>query len=151
MIRIFLAFVLTFASPTAASAVGQSLRPPAVVEPAVSEPRTDPARDAGRTAVFVVGDSTVKDHGPGEGWGDWLAPFFDERRIQIVNWAMGGLSSRAFLEKGRWQKALAQMKPRDFVLIQFGDHDQRDLRQYARDARGKGASPIFMSPVPRNV
>ena len=98
-----------------------------VVQPAVTEPRADPSRDAARPAVFVIGDSTVKNHGPGEGWGDYLAPFFDETRIQVVNWAMGGRSSRSFIEEGRWARALGQMKRGDFVLVQFGHNDQREL------------------------
>ena len=98
-----------------------------VVQAAVSEPRTDPVRDPARRAVFVVGDSTVKNHGPGEGWGDYLTPYFDGRRIQVLNWAMGGRSSRSFIEEGRWQRVLAQLQPDDFVLIQFGHNDQREL------------------------
>lgn len=110
-----------------AAAAGQNLKPPTVVEPAVSEPRTDPVRDRLRAAVFVVGDSTVKNHGAGEGWGDYLAPFFDGTRVQVVNWAMGGRSTRSFIEEGRWQKVLAQIKQGDVVLIQFGHNDQREL------------------------
>lgn len=92
--------------------------------------RTDPVlRDPALPTLFVVGDSTVKNHGPGEGWGDWLAPFFDERRIQVLNWAMGGRSTRSFLEEGRWTRVLSQMKAGDFVLIQFGHNDQRDITQ----------------------
>ena len=41
---------------------------PRVVEAAVSEPRVDPTRDDSRRALFIVGDSTVKNHGAGEGW-----------------------------------------------------------------------------------
>jgi PelA/Pel-15E family pectate lyase len=100
---------------------------PSVVVPAVSEPRLDPTRDPARRAVFVIGDATVKNHGPGEGWGDFLAAWFDGSRIQVLNWAMGGRSSRSFLEEGRWQKARAQMRPGDVVLVQFGHNDQRPL------------------------
>jgi beta-xylosidase/lysophospholipase L1-like esterase len=115
-------------SAVPASAVAQPPPPgPRVVEPAVSEPRADPVRDPARRAVFVIGDSTVKNHGPGEGWGDFLEPYFDTTRIQVVNWAMGGRSSRSFIQEGRWQKALAQMRAGDVVLIQFGHNDQREL------------------------
>src|SRR5687768_15185389 len=69
----------------------QTVRPPRVVEAAVSEPRVDPVRDPGQPAVFIVGDR-ARHHGPGEGWGDFLAPFFDERRIQILNWALENAS-----------------------------------------------------------
>ena len=122
--RIIVALGLTL---TIVTGLAQNVNPPKVVEPAVTEPRTDPVRDPARAAVFVVGDSTVKNHGPGEGWGDYLAPYFDGKRIQVVNWAMGGRSSRSFIEEGRWQKVLAQMKPGDFALIQFGHNDQREL------------------------
>jgi lysophospholipase L1-like esterase len=96
-----------------------------VVEHAVSEPRRDPVRDPDRPAVFIVGDSTVKNHGPGEGWGDYLAPFLDEG-IQVLNWALEGRSTRSFLEEGRWGKVLAQVRPGDFVLLQFGHNDQKE-------------------------
>ena len=109
------------------AAAAQQVNPPTVTQAAVSEPRTDPERDPARPAVFVVGDSTVKNHGPGEGWGDHLAPFFDSRRIQVINWAMGGRSTRSFIEEGRWQRVLGQMRTGDFVLIQFGHNDQREI------------------------
>ena len=105
----------------------QPPRRPTVVEPAVSEPRVDPVRDATRRALFVVGDSTVKNHGPGEGWGDFLEPYFDRSRIQVLNWALGGRSTRSFIGEGRWQKVLGQMRPGDVVIIQFGHNDQREL------------------------
>ncbi len=104
--------------------------------------------------MFVVGDSTVKDLGPGEGWGDFLAPFFDQSRIQVLNWAMGGRSSRTVLEEGRWQKVLAQLQHGDVVLVQVAGTDERtlatDLRQYVRDVRAKGAAIVLLSPVPPN-
>lgn len=118
--------VLAF-SLAALSAPAQNVNSPTVVQQAVSEPRTDPGREPGRRALFVVGDSTVKNHGPGEGWGDFLARLFDQARLQVVNWAMGGRSSRSFIEEGRWQKVLGQMQPGDFVLVQFGHNDQRPL------------------------
>jgi beta-xylosidase/lysophospholipase L1-like esterase len=121
-----------------------------VVQQAVSEPRTDPTRDATRTAIFVIGDFTVKDHGPGEGWGDYLAPFFDETRIQVVNWAADGRSSGRFVEEGRWMRALAQMKTGDFVLVQFGENDPRHLRQYVRDSRAKDVTVVLLAPVAMN-
>jgi xylan 1,4-beta-xylosidase len=107
--------------------VGQVASPPAVVVPAVSEPRVDPTRDPARTALFVIGDSTVKNHGAAEGWGDYLAPHFDASRLQVVNWAMGGRSSRSFIEEGRWTRSLAQVRAGDIILAQFGHNDQREI------------------------
>jgi rhamnogalacturonan acetylesterase len=90
--------------------------------------RKDPVlRYANLPTLFVVGDSTVKNHGEGWGWGDLVAPYFDLKRINVVNWAMGGRSSRSFIEEGRWTKVLAQMKKGDYVLVQFGHNDQRPI------------------------
>jgi lysophospholipase L1-like esterase len=113
-------------------------RPPP--DPAVRErPPTDPAlRDPELPTLFIVGDSTVKNHGAGDGWGDFIAPHFDERGIQVLNWAMGGRSARSFVEDGRWARVLAQMKAGDFVLIQFGHNDQSEITMDRGTLAGSG-------------
>ena len=73
--------------------------------------------------LFIVGDSTVKSDAPLRGWGQELAQFFDLRKINVVNRAIGGRSSRTFQNEGRWDRVLAELKPGDFVLIQFGHND----------------------------
>jgi len=74
---------------------------------------------------FLVGDSTVKSGGANGaiGWGERLSPFFDTSKINVVNQAIGGRSSRTFFTEGRWEKVLTQMKAGDFVIIQFGHND----------------------------
>ena len=55
--------------------------------------------------LFLIGDSTVR-NGRGDGangqwgWGDYLAPYFDTARLNVVNRAVGGLSSRTYLTLG---------------------------------------------------
>jgi xylan 1,4-beta-xylosidase len=105
----------------------QNVNPPSVTVPAVSEPRVDPVRDSAKPALFLVGDSTVKNHSAGEGWGDYLAPFVGTAKVQVLNWAMGGRSSRSFIEEGRWARVLAQVVAGDVILVQFGHNDQREL------------------------
>lgn len=75
--------------------------------------------------LFLVGDSTVKSGGQNGaiGWGERIAPFFDTRRINVVNAAIGGRSSRTFYTEGRWDRVAAQLKRGDFVIIQFGHND----------------------------
>lgn len=75
--------------------------------------------------LFLVGDSTVKSGGQNGaiGWGERIAPYFDARRINVVNAAIGGRSSRTFYTEGRWDKVLAQLKRGDVVVIQFGHND----------------------------
>lgn len=144
--------------------------------------------------LFLIGDSTVKNgSGRGDGglwgWGQVLAPWFDGDRITIKNEAIGGRSSRTFLTEGRWDRVRAELRPGDFVLMQFGHNDGGELfdgdrpraslkgngnetregvvaitgqaetvhsygwylRRYIADAKAKGATPIVLSPVPRNI
>jgi rhamnogalacturonan acetylesterase len=92
----------------------------------VERPRADPpARQAALPALFLVGDSTVKNHNvQQEGWGDLLDACFDGSRLQIINWAREGRSTRSFIEDGIWTKVLAQLTPNDYVMVQFGHNDQ---------------------------
>lgn len=73
--------------------------------------------------LYIVGDSTLKSNSPLRGWGQELAQFFDPNKINVVNRAIGGRSSRTFQNEGRWDKVLAELKPGDFVIIQFGHND----------------------------
>ena len=90
--------------------------------------------------LFLVGDSTVRNgHGDGAngqwGWGEPLVDFFDVSKINVVNRAIGGRSSRTYITEGHWADTLALMKPGDIVLFQFGHNDSGPLDDTAR-ARG---------------
>jgi len=79
-------------------------------------------------SLILVGDSTVRNgHGMGSdglwGWGAPIADFFDPAKINVVNRAIGGLSSHTYISAGHWDSTLELMKPGDFVLIQFGHND----------------------------
>lgn len=91
-------------------------------------------------SVVLIGDSTVRNGGGdgagGEwGWGEPLAELFDAEKINVVNRAIGGLSSRTFLMAGHWARALTLMKRGDFLLMQFGHNDNGPLNDLSR-ARG---------------
>lgn len=99
-----------------------------------------PAADAdalsAEPTLFIMGDSTVKNGTKGQmGWGTPMAELFDSSRITVANHAIGSRSSRTFLTEGRWDRVLADLKPGDFVLIQFGHNDSGPLDDTAR-ARG---------------
>lgn len=80
--------------------------------------------------IYIVGDSTVRVGTPGQrGWGDELAPYFNMDKVNIVNHAIGGRSSRTFITEGRWDASLAQMEKGDAVLIQFGHNDTGALNE----------------------
>lgn len=147
-----------------------------------------PAPDA-RPTVWLIGDSTVNNSTKGLlGWGKPIADLFDPAKVRVENQARGGRSSRSYLREGLWDAVVAQIRPGDFVLMQFGHNDggpidkekaraslkgngdeSRDvtivetgvqetvrshgwyLRRYAADAKAKGATPIILSLIPRNI
>ena len=91
---------------------------------------------AHKPTLFIVGDSTVKNGTRSQrGWGEEIAAFFDADRIKIENRAIGGRSSRTFINEGRWDKILAEAKSGDYVLVQMGHNDGGPLDDPAR-ARG---------------
>lgn len=133
-----------------------ALLTPALVSAADAPPR-----------LYLVGDSTMADKPldlPERGWGMALGQFFTDPSM-IRNHAMNGRSSKSFIDEGRWQKILAELKAGDFVIVQFGHNDEKiedpkrgtdpqtsfpdHLRRYVREARAKGASPILATPVCR--
>ena len=79
--------------------------------------------DPNLPTLFLVGDSTMKSNAPLRGWASEISLFFDTTKINVVNRAIGGRSSRTFINEGRWDKVLAEMKSGDFLLIQFGHND----------------------------
>jgi lysophospholipase L1-like esterase len=109
--------------------------------PVVEAPRSDEqARDPALPTLYIVGDSTVKTAGKNGayGWGERIAAYFDAARINIVNRAIGGRSSRTFLTEGRWSNVAASLKPGDFVLIQFGHNDGGRIGDPAMKNRASG-------------
>ena len=91
-------------------------------------------------SLFLIGDSTVR-NGRGDGaggqwgWGDPLGKLFDTDKLNVVNRAVGGLSSRTYFTSRYWETTLALLKPGDFVIMQFGHNDNAPLDDKAR-ARG---------------
>jgi lysophospholipase L1-like esterase len=83
---------------------------------------------AGIPTVWLVGDSTVR-NGRGDGannqmgWGDEMTPYLDTHKVNIVNRAIGGRSSRTYITEGHWKEVVDLLKPGDIVLIQFGHND----------------------------
>lgn len=93
-----------------------------------------------KPVFYIIGDSTVK-NGNGksanvlQGWGSFIAGYFDTTRITVENAAIGGRSSRTFLTDGRWDKILKTLQKGDYVIMQFGHNDGGALDDTAR-ARG---------------
>ncbi|WP_367389874.1 sulfatase-like hydrolase/transferase [Lewinella sp. LCG006] len=83
-------------------------------------------REGVRRKVVLIGDSTVKNGSKDEdlcGWGEVLTPFFDTTKVEIINQARGGRSSKTYLKEGLWAETLAMVGEGDFVIMQFGHND----------------------------
>lgn len=121
--------------PTVSGVPMQATDPGAVARPPLPTPK-----NPSLPTLYLVGDSTVRngkaDGANGQwGWGEPLVDYFDASKINIVNRAIGGRSSRTYITEGRWDELLAMLKPGDFVLFQFGHNDSGPLDDTAR-ARG---------------
>jgi lysophospholipase L1-like esterase len=131
----------------------------------------DPARafDAATAAVRkpetvvrvdLIGDSTQTDNaGYGRGFCANLSP-----KVDCVNMAKGGASTKTYREQGLWDRALAT-RP-DYMLIQFGHNDEvtpkepmprqvplpdyiANLKRFVTEARAAKIQPVLVTPLTR--
>ena len=98
---------------------------------------TSSAPSTAHPSLFIAGNSTAA-RGAGErqqGWGVPFADYFDTTKVNVVNRARGGRSSRTFVSEGLWARLVADLKPGDVVLIEFGHNDGGAVNDTLR-ARG---------------
>lgn len=91
--------------------------------------------------IYIIGDSTVASGNDSiVGWGLPIESFFDTTRVNIINKARGGRSSRTFYYEGLWDSIKQKLKPEDFVIIQFGHNDggNIDMPKYRGSLKGTG-------------
>jgi len=125
--------------------------------------------DSTSFTIHVAGDSTVQTYKdsayPQTGWGQVLGYFFDGARVKVNNAALGGRSSKNFIEEGRLDGIMNAAQKGDYLLVQFG-HNDRDYSKEARyvppedfpgyiqkfvDAgKKKGVNVILVSPMNLN-
>ncbi|HEX9201603.1 MAG TPA: GDSL-type esterase/lipase family protein [Acidobacteriaceae bacterium] len=103
----------------------QAQAPPPDAPPQTNVPVRAPLNPKLPT-LFIVGDSTAS-NGPNLGWGDHLANYFDTTKINVANRAHAGRSSRSYMVEGAWDRTLAEIKPGDYVMLQWGHNDGGDL------------------------
>lgn len=119
---------------------------------------TDAKPSDHKLRIVLVGDSTVTDK---SGWGFGFKQFLDDR-VECINAAANGRSSKSYIREGRWVKAL-ELKG-DYYLIQFGHNDEphkgdratdpnTTYRQfmtcYIDEARAIGAKPVLVTSLTR--
>ncbi len=162
-----LAFTLLL-SASAASVADEPYSPDTAPDRPLPE-RTNATPSPDGLTIFMIGDSTMANKplipaNPERGWGQILGMYFKDG-ARVDNRAVNGRSSKSFRAEGRWRSILQQIKPGDFVVIQFGHNDQKkdsaerytepfgsfkqNLIRYATEARERGATPILATPIAR--
>ena len=121
-----------------------------------------------RCAVHWAGDSTVKTNNitsyPQTGIGQVMALYFHQD-VAIINHAENGRSSKSFIDEHRLATIYNDLRPGDYLFIQFGHNDskQEDLSRYTEAfgefqlnlekfihvAWNRQAYPVLISPVCR--
>jgi lysophospholipase L1-like esterase len=116
------------------------------------------------TTVFIAGDSTVCDQplAPWNSWGQMLTRFF-KPTIAVANYAQSGESIRSSLSARRFDKIFAEMKPGDWLLVQFGHNDMKDrapdaldvyrsnLKRIVAETRKRGGFPVLITSMERKA
>lgn len=128
--------------------------------PRAFDPATAAQRAPGTTIrIDLIGDSTQTNNaGYGRGFCANLTA-----KVDCINMAKGGASTKTFREQGLWQRSL-ETKP-DYMLIQFGHNDleskdhlprqttmaeyEANLRRYVDEARAAGIKPVLVTPLTR--
>lgn len=144
----------------------------------IAEPY-DPSQGGGNITtdnpvLYIASDSTAQSYresyAPQQGWGYYLGNYFTEN-VSVANHAIAGRSSKSFYDNGRLQTILDQIKPGDYLLVDFGINDGASSQPeryapvcgnadnptngsfeyymtfYIKGALEKGATPILMSPT----
>ena len=124
--------------------------------------------------VFVAGDSTVQTYVNSTihqgGWGQFFDPYF-VAQVTVDNRAIGGRTSRRFIEEGRLTTILSAARAGDYLFVQFGTNDSNQtatyddgepyylpaatdfktyMQMYIDGAKGRGVTPVLVTPPPRN-
>ncbi len=117
--------------------------------------------------VYLAGDSTVMTYSsryfPQAGWGQKIANYFTSD-VKFTNKAIGGRSSKSFVKDGRLDTILTEIRPNDYLFVQFGHNDASSvperhtdpyttfkeyLSMYVDGARQHHAFPVLVTPVGR--
>jgi lysophospholipase L1-like esterase len=130
-------FVLILACAAISSAQVAGTPGPALPIPDQTNVRHDAPLNPALPTIFIVGDSTAR-NGADLGWGDHFAHYFDTTKVNIANRAIAGRSARSYMNEGAWDKVTAELKPGDYVLLQWGHNDGGGPLTPDFKARGEG-------------
>jgi lysophospholipase L1-like esterase len=115
--------------------------------------------------LFVLGDSTVCDQSrePYASWGQMLTRWF-QPTLAVANHGESGETYRDALGRRRVDKILSLLRPGDWVLLQFGHNDQKqiatgtggpfttyldEIRRTVTAIRARSGAPVLVTPMER--
>lgn len=116
--------------------------------------------------IVMAGDSTMSSYNdawrPLSGWGEPLKEHLKDGH-PLVNLAVGGYSTKLFIDTHTWAKVLRHVNPDDFVILQFGHNDRKkdfperysdpdkafpeNLIRFVKDVRSRRAFPVLVTPT----
>lgn len=119
--------------------------------------------------VYIAGDSTVVDQDvePWTAWGQIL-PRFLRPGVVVANHAESGETIKSFVGEQRFAKIFTQIKPGDYLFMQFAHNDQKINRktgqpvvpiaeykalliEYIAKTRAAGATPVLVTSMNRRT
>lgn len=82
-----------------------------------------------KPSVYLLGDSTLKSYlfeeAPMCGWGEVFDRLFDNSKVNVINYSMGGRSVKQMYQEGRLNDVLMTGSQGDYVFIQSGHNDEK--------------------------
>ena len=130
------------------------------------------------TKIYVVGDSTFSAFSdpyfyPRYGIGTKLQDYLNPKKVEVINLAMSGRSSKSFLVESNYKTLVNNIKKGDYLIIGFGHNDEKTeearytnpngskedkgsfknslYENYIKLALDKKATPILCTPIVRRA
>ncbi|MBN1941787.1 MAG: rhamnogalacturonan acetylesterase [Phycisphaerae bacterium] len=118
--------------------------------------------------IFMAGDSTMESYRiiparPLRGWGQMFHMYFKDGAT-VDNHGASGRSSKSFRDEGLWKRIMDNLRPGDYVIIQFGHNDKKgdparhtepfgtykeNLARFVKEVRAKRGKPILATSIVR--
>lgn len=123
--------------------------------------------------IYLCGDSTICNYkskfAPLSGWGMALQNLCVDG-VKVVNEGSSGATSRTIRIRGNWKRIIDNVRPGDYVVIQFGHNDQKkntqkrpnihcglktaypaNLTAFINEVRAKKAHPVLATSICRRT
>lgn len=99
----------------------------------------DSGLDPNLPTLYLLGDSTGSPYTSSDyyknggnylemrnGFGMAFSTYFDQNKINLVNYAISGISSKSFTSNDYYKDLLSNWKEGDYVIIAFGHNDEKN-------------------------